>query len=382
MPDVQSPIIPVVGELIRRHPGTISLGQGVVHYGPPQQAIGRIAAFLADPNNHKYRLVQGIPALHEAFATKLRGENGIVPGPDHRLVVTAGANMGFINAIYALTDPGDEIILPLPYFFNHEMAITMANCRPVLVPTDDNYQLDTDALERAVTDKTRAIVTVSPNNPSGAVYSEAVLRRVNDICRRRGIYHISDEAYEYFTYDGVEHFSSARIAGSAEHTISLFSLSKSFGMASWRIGLMLIPRSLFESIRKAQDTVLICPPVVCQEAAIGALEVGVDYCRPYLAGYADVRAHVLGRLAELNDFCTVPRADGAFYFLIRLDTGLDSMQVVERLVREFGVAVIPGTTFGMDRGCYLRIAYGALDKQTVAEGIGRLVLGLNQIVRG
>ncbi|MBI3839363.1 MAG: pyridoxal phosphate-dependent aminotransferase [Planctomycetia bacterium] len=382
MQAVQSPIIPVVGELIRQHPGTISLGQGVVHYGPPREALDRITRFLADPQNHKYKPVEGISELVQALEKKLAAENGLPLGPQSRVVVTAGGNMAFFNALLAIADPGDEIILLCPYYFNHEMAVAMLNCRAVLVQLDANYQIDLDAVRRAITDRTRAIVTISPNNPSGAVYPSAALKAINELCREQGIYHISDEAYEYFVYDGAQHYSPGSLPGAAEHTISLYSLSKAYGFASWRIGYMVIPEALGVAVRKAQDTILICPPVVSQEAAVGALRVGPEYCRRKIERVAQVRRMVLDELEAVRHFCTIPPALGAFYFLLRVDTPLDSMSIVERLVRQFGVAVIPGTTFGIERGCYLRVAYGALDSDTIAEGMGRLVRGLTSIVRG
>ena len=381
MQAVQRPIIPVVGELIRQHPGTISLGQGVVHYTPPPEATARIARFLADPKNHKYQAVEGIPELVQALENKLLAENGIPAGPHSRVVVTAGGNMAFFNALLAIADPQDEIILLTPYYFNHEMAVTMLNCRPVLVPLDANYQLDVEAVRRAITDRTRAVVTISPNNPSGAVYAPAALTAINELCRQRRIYHISDEAYEYFVYDGAQPFSPGSLPGAAEHTISLYSLSKAYGFASWRVGYMVIPTALTDAVRKAQDTILICPPVISQEAAVGALSAGPDYCRRQIERVGQVRHLVLDALAAVRKFCDIPPALGAFYFLLHVDTPLDSMAIVERLVREFGVAVIPGTTFGIEEGCYLRVAYGALDADTTAEGIGRLVRGLTTITK-
>ena len=380
MQAVQTPIIPVVGELIRAHPGTISLGQGVAYYGPPPEALEYIQKFAADPQNHKYKLVQGIPELLEAIEKKLAGENGIRLGRDQRLVVTAGANMGFVNAVLAVTDPGDEIILNLPYYFNHEMAIRIADCRAVCVPTDENYQLQPDLIEAALTSRTRAVVTISPNNPTGAVYPEESLWRVNDLCRQHGLYHISDEAYEYFTYDGATHFSPGSIPDSAPHTISLFSLSKAYGFASWRIGWMVIPERLFEPVRKIQDTILICAPVVSQWAAVGAMHVGRAYCEDKLRETREIRRLVLERLKEVADRVAVPPADGAFYLLLRVRTDLDPMRLTEQLIEKHGVAVIPGTTFGISAQCLLRVAYGALRKDTAAEGIGRLVRGLQQIL--
>jgi aspartate/methionine/tyrosine aminotransferase len=284
--------------------------------------------------------------------------------------------MAFVNALLAIADPGDEIILNVPYYFNHEMAITMASCRPVLVPTDRDYQLQPARIAEAVTSRTRAIVTISPNNPTGAVYPESALREVNELCRTNGIYHINDEAYEYFTYGGARHFSPGSIAGSQGHTISLFSLSKAYGFASWRIGYQVIPEHLFEAVNKIQDTVLICPPVISQFAAAGAMRAGRAYCQERLRQLSEVRELVINELSGLERFCVVPPAEGAFYFLINLDTDLRPLALVRRLVSEHGVAAIPGDAFGMHEGCYLRVSYGALQKETVAEGIGRLARGL------
>ena len=379
---VQTPMIPVVGRLVRDNPGTISLGQGVVHYPPPPQAIEAAARFASGPEDHKYRLVEGIPQLLDAIRTKLACDNGIELTPAHSVVVTAGGNMAFANAVLAVTDPGDEVVLLAPYYFNHEMAVTIAGCRPVVVATDEAYQPVAERVAAAITPRTRAVVTVSPNNPTGAVYPEATLRVVNALCRERGVYHIHDEAYEYFTYDGARHVSPGSFAGAERHTISLFSLSKSYGFAGWRIGYMVVPVQLFGAVCKIQDTILICPPVVSQHAAAVAMSAGRAYCAAQLAGIVEVRRLVLGELARLGDVCTVPRADGAFYFLAEIRTALEPMALVERLVREHRVAVIPGSTFGVTGKCTVRIAYGALTRDTVAEGIGRFVRGVRAIVGG
>jgi len=160
MDQVQSPLIPVIAEMIRNHPGTISLGQGVVNYPPPEDAIASLQSFLAQPTNHLYQAVTGIEPLITAITAKLATDNRIEIGTQNCVVVTAGSNMAFLNTILAITQAEDEIILNTPYYFNHEMAITMANCRPVLVNTDRNYQLDLDGISQAITAKTKAIVTI------------------------------------------------------------------------------------------------------------------------------------------------------------------------------------------------------------------------------
>jgi aspartate/methionine/tyrosine aminotransferase len=391
MDAVQAPIVQVIGDLIRQVPGTISLGQGVVHYGPPREALAAASRALSDPATHEYQDGAGIPTLVERLTEKLRRDNGIDVARGSQLMVTAGANMAFVNAVLAITDIGDEIILPVPFYFNHEMAIEMAGCTAVHVPTDDCYQLRLDAVRAAITPRTRAIVTVSPNNPSGAVFSESSLREVNNICRERGIFHLADEVYEYFTYGSTRHWSPASMPGAGGHTISMYSLSKAYGFAGWRLGYIVYPDHLAAAMMKAQDTLLVCAPVISQAAAAAALDVGRGYCEPYVRELAEVRDIVLGELASLAPLAEVPAAAGAFYVLLKVNLEASagrkspdgrSMTIAERLIREHKVAVIPGTAFGMTDGCYFRVAYGALQKETVAEGIGRLVKGLRAIVGG
>lgn len=379
MDQVQSPLIPVIGEMIRNHPGTISLGQGVVNYPPPEDAIASLQSFLAQPTNHLYQAVTGIEPLITAITAKLATDNRIEIGTQNCVVVTAGSNMAFLNTILAITQAEDEIILNTPYYFNHEMAITMANCRPVLVNTDRNYQLDLDGISQAITAKTKAIVTISPNNPTGAVYSAASLQGVNQLCREHNIYHISDEAYEYFTYDEVRHTSPGAFPQSEAHTISLFSLSKAYGFASWRIGYMVIPQHLLLPIKKVQDTNLICPPVISQYAAIGALDAGISYCQQHLAEIAKVRAIVKDKLQAIADICRIAPATGAFYLFLKIDTKLNDLELVKQLIEQYQVAVIPGSTFGMKNDCYLRLAYGSLQLATAEVGIERLITGLRAI---
>ncbi len=384
MEQVQSPIIPIVGEWVKECPGAISLGQGVVDYPPPPQCRDWIERFWQHPSNQKYKLVHGIPELKEKIEIKLRNENGIdlraSTNDPFRLCVTAGGNMAFANAILAITDPGDEVILLAPHYFNHEMAVQIADAKPVSVSTDEEFQPVLEKIEEAITSKTRAVVTVSPNNPSGAVYPEETLRAVNALCQEKSVYHIHDEAYEYFTYEGAQHFSPGSIGGASSHTISLFSLSKAYGFASWRIGYVVYPEPLDTPIRKVQDTILICPPVISQYAAAGALEAGRGYCFEQQKQIAAVRSILIDALQNLKDLCEAHITQGAFYFLLKIPGQIDEMKLTEQLIREHGVAVIPGQCFGMTDACYLRLSYGALKKDAAEEGMNRLVNGLQTLV--
>ncbi|MBP2690065.1 MAG: L-aspartate aminotransferase apoenzyme [Deltaproteobacteria bacterium] len=332
---VQLPIIPIVAGWIAETPGTISLGQGVVHYGPPPAALAAIPGFLATVPHHQYIPDAGLPELRSAFEEKLRDENGIEAPFDRRIYVTAGANQAFHNAVLAICDPGDEVILLSPYYFNHEMAITLASAVPVPVPVDERLQPDLQAIAAAITQRTRAIVTVSPNNPTGAVYPRETLAAIHTLCAERGIYHVSD---------------------------------------------LVAPEHLHRDLMKIQDTVVVSGPAISQFVGLRAMGEGRGYCAAHLPSLATVRKEVLARLAAESDLLEVPPAEGAFYLFAKVRAGMSAIALSERLVREHRVAVIPGETFGVARGCWLRIAYGSLKEETVVEGIDRLVRGLRAIL--
>lgn len=381
---VQLPIIPVVADWIRAHPGTVSLGQGVVGYAPPASVREAVERLAAEPGLNRYQAVAGLPELVEALRGRLERRHGIraggadAPAGMPRIVVSAGSNAAFLEVIFAICDPGDEVILPVPYFFNQEMALTLCGVRPVLVPCDVHHQPDPERLAAAMGPRTRAVVTVSPNNPSGAVYPEATLRAINRLCRERGVFHISDEAYEAFVHGECRHVSPGSFPGAAGHTVSLFSFSKSHGFASWRVGYAVVPGRIFEAMRKIQDTNLICAPVVSQLAALQCLEAGDAWVEDRRRELVATRRIVLERLGELAEWAEVGPADGAFYVLLRLRRWQDPLELTRELIVRHRVAVIPGTAFGLDReaGCQVRVAYGALDPRTADEGLGRLVAGV------
>jgi aspartate/methionine/tyrosine aminotransferase len=379
MEGVDTPIIPTIAAFVRNNPGTISLGQGVVNYGPPPQAIAALPSLMGDGSLHKYLGVSGHPGFIEAIHNKLAQENHIKLGTDAMVMVTAGSNMAFLNSVLAVADPGDEFILPMPFYFNQEMAIRMCGCIPVPVPTHSDWSLDVAAMAAAITPRTRAILTVSPNNPTGAVYSEASLRAVNALCAQHGLYHFSDEAYEYFTYEGAKHFSPASIPGAMKHTLSFYSMSKNYGMASWRVGYVIFPANLFDAMNKVQDTNLICAPMPSQLLALEALKLGRNWVEPKVKALSEVRQTVYKTLEDLGDLVQFPQTQGAFYVLMKLPGLAQGIQAIEfnRVMTEkFKVASIPGFAFGLtntQEANYQRLSFGALEAASVAEGVQRYV---------
>lgn len=392
MQGVQAPIIPEVAQLIAEHPGTISLGQGMVAFPPPPSARAALEGRWQAPTSHLYGPVRGEDELLAALRHKLEADNGLVVDADRWLFVAAGSNMAFLQVILAVTDPDDEVILLSPFYFNHQMAIGIAGCRTIDVPTDGNYQPDMAAIEAAMGPRTRAVVTVSPNNPTGAVYGREVLQRINHLCRDRGVYHVHDEAYEYFLWDDARHMSPCALEGAADHTVGLYSFSKAYGMAGWRVGYGVVPSHLHGAMLKIQDTNLICPPRWSQWAALGALDAGVDYCRHHLRPLVDVRRRLLDGLLSLGDRLQRrplergATAQGAMYAWIEVsasgqqDRPWTGRQLNEALIRRYRVAALPGETFGVSDKAALRISFGALAAERAEEGVSRLLRGLRELL--
>ena len=374
---VQTPVIPVMGELIRQCPGTLTLGQGMASWGPPAQALRAAREALeCDPNLHVYGPVAGDPELRQAIRDWLTREHQLHLA-DSELLITAGSNMAFNAVVQVLCDPGDEVILPVPYYFNHEMAIRLAGGQPVAVQA--GVVPDPEILATAITPRTRAIVTISPNNPSGAVFPRQMLAAINRLCAERGLLHISDEAYALFSYGDAAVWSPGSQTGSGTHTITLGSLSKSHGMAGWRIGWAVVPKGLMPELAKVQDTIAIHTPRLNQRLACAALAAGADWCRAHIAQLGERRRQVLAALDRPDGpWQLLARPDGAFYALLQLRSQLSSDAAMEQLIREHQVALVSGSSFGLE-GCCLRLSYGMLGQADLAEALRRLVVGLEQL---
>jgi len=375
---IQSPIIQELQKEFT--PSTLSLAQGVPFFPPPERALELLKDRLGDARSHGYSLDAGLQELRVALAEKLRRENGLDIGPD-QVMVTAGANQAFMNVILTIAGPGDELILLVPYYFNHEMALRMLGITPRFVGIRSDFQPDVEALRHAITPRTRAIVTVSPNNPTGAVYEQGVLREIGELCREAGIFHISDEAYEYFIYGEEPHHSPGTGSGEGS-TINLFSFSKAYGMAGWRVGYMTYPEELGEELLKVQDTVVICPSVPSQLLALECLEIGKEYLEPFLPVIRDSRAVLLAHLKELGGIITLPETTGGFYVYPKVGTVLTGRELAFSLIRDHEVAVVPGEAFGSDGGCYLRLSYGNVAPEVAEEGMRRFVKGVRELARG
>jgi len=307
-----------------------------------------------------YSETRGLPSLREAIAAKLRRVNGIQATRDE-VIATVGAIEGLSAAVMAVVDPGDEVILPSPTYSTHVNQVRLASGTPVFVPCveKEGFRLDIEGIERAVTPRTKAILYCSPANPTGAVFSEEELRKIAEIALEAGIVVITDEAYESFTFDGLEHFSIASIPEMKDNAISCFTFTKNYAMTGWRIGYLHASEKWIPAVWKAHIPFAICAPVVSQYAALAALEGSQECIAEFRAKYLSARNLMCERLDGLKHVFTYQKPGGSYLMFpkILLEEGKDSSAFCERLLRETRVSTTPGVDFGPTGEGHLRMSF-------------------------
>jgi len=302
----------------------------------------------------------GLLELRKEIAKKLKKDNNI-DADTSQLLVTIGAVEGLSAAIMALVDPGDEVILPSPTYSTHIRQVILASGKPVLVPTieEEGFVLDIDAIRDAVTSKTKAIMYCSPSNPAGAVFSEKSLRQLADIALENDLMVITDEAYEYFTYDGLKHFSIASIPEMKRNVVSCFTFTKSYAMTGWRIGYLHADETLIPQISKAHIPFAICATVVSQYAALAALQGSQDCIAKFRDHYLSARDVMCKRLDELSSVFEYQKPKGSYLMFpkILLKEGKDSTAFCKKLLKETKVSTTPGIAFGPTGEEHLRLSF-------------------------
>ena len=302
----------------------------------------------------------GLPELREEIAKKLARDNGIAADPSE-VIVTVGAIEGLFDAVMAVIDPGDEVILPSPTYSTHIRQVVTASGKPVLVPSDEDegFALDIEGIRKAVTPRTRAILYCSPCNPTGTVYSREQLQQLAEIALDNGLMVITDEAYEYFVYDGEEHFSIGSIPEMSGSVISCFTFTKTYAMTGWRIGYLHAARELIPEIGKVHIPSAICAPVVSQYAALAALQGPQDCVASFREHYFSTRNLMCDRLDRLPTVFAYHKPAGSYLMFPRILTqeGRDSTAFCKRLLKEGKVSATPGVAFGPSGEGHMRLSF-------------------------
>ena len=318
------------------------------------------AAVIVEGRADGYSETRGLSDLREEIVKKLRRYNRIEANAD-QVIVTVGAIEGLSAALMAAVDPGDEVILPSPTYSTHINQVQIASAKPVFVPTieAEGFRLDPDAVRRAVTPRTKAILFCTPSNPTGTVFSREELTELGQIALEFGLVLITDEAYEYFTYDGYEHFSVASIPELQDHVISCFTFTKNYAMTGWRIGYLHASEKWIPHINKAHITFAICAPVPSQHAALAALRGAQDCISVSRSKYQAARDLMCARLDELSSVFSYSKPRGSYLMFpkILVDEGRESAAFCRKLLLEARVSTTPGGDFGPTAEGHLRMSF-------------------------
>ncbi len=331
--------------------GGINLGQGICDLPTlPQLKAGLAEAAEADLAT--YSRYDGVAGLREAVADRLRAKNGLDYDPEGEVVVTVGSTGAFAMAMTALLDPGDEVLLPEPFYGYHWNTVLAAGGVPRPVPLrDPDFAVDLEALERAVTPRTRVLVVCSPANPSGKVWDEAELDGAVALLARHDLVAVTDEIYEDILYDGRRHLSLAARPGARERTVTVSGFSKTFSITGWRIGFAAAPRKVAGAIGVLNDLYYVCAATPLQHAVAHALRTVPG---SYYTGLRDDYQRKRDRLASVCDgLGWKPRVPGGAYYLMAEPSGLDASgarEAADLILARAGVASIPGTAFYRDGG--------------------------------
>lgn len=356
----------------------IRLDVGRTDFSPPPWVIEATQKALADGHTN-YVANRGIPELRRAIAEKLRDYNGVEYDADEELIVTCGASEAVAVSMFAVLEPGAEVVIPEPSWPHYARCAELVGATAVAVPMriEDDYRVSPEAIEAAITPRTRMIVLASPGNPTGAVCNQTTMQAILEIAQRHDLLVLADEIYEYFTYED-DVCSFASLPGARERTICVNGFSKAFGMTGFRLGYLAADRTLSASLNKVHQFATVCATSFAQHGAVEAYSnPGRDaFLAERVAEYARRREAVLDALKSVPSVRhAVP--GGAFYAFVELPESVGHADdFAMRLLREQHVAAVPGSAFGAGFDRCLRLSYGCVGVdglRTAVERIGTLV---------
>jgi aspartate/methionine/tyrosine aminotransferase len=329
----------------------VNLAQGLPDFDPPQELLDALPGILARARNHQYSYTWGSLELRQAVAEKCARFNGIKVDPHNEVTITCGVSEALVDAVLALTEPGDEVVILEPWYENYLPACVLAQVRPRFVPLrEKDYALDLERLARALTSRTRLLLLNTPGNPSGRVLSPEELAEIARLCRRFGIIAVVDEIYEHIWYEGHPHVSLASLPGMADRTVTISGLGKTYAVTGWRVGWAVAAAPLTALIRKVHDYVTLCAPSPFQAAGCVALALPNSYYEDLRREYAKRRTILLDALSRSGLSFTPP--EGSYYVMV--DTKAlgwkDDWNFVNFLARKVGVLAVPGSSFYTRRG--------------------------------
>ena len=357
----------------------VGFGTGEPDFDTPQHIKDAAIKALEDGMT-KYTPASGLPAVKQAVCNKLKRDNGLDYEVSN-IVVSNGAKHSLMNIFTAICDPGDEVIIPTPFWVSYPEMVSMADGVPVFVETtaDDDFKVTVEKLDKVLTNRTRAIIINSPSNPTGMVYDKEELRAIAEWAVKNDLYIISDEVYEHLVYDGAEHVSLATFSEEIkEHTIIVNAVSKTYAMTGWRIGYTASNAELAKVMSNIQSHGTSNPNTIAQYAAITALDGSLDAVYEMRSEFIKRRNYMVEKINEIDGIsCLMPK--GAFYVMMNMEELVgkklygkeikNSDDFAELFLEKALVAVVPCTGFGAPN--YIRWSY-ATSMESIEKGLDRL----------
>ena len=366
----------------------IGFGAGEPNFSTPDYIVEAAQAACVDPAMHHYSPGKGLPQLREAIAKKTLRDSGYEVDPNTEIIVTNGGKQAVFEAFSAIVEVGDEVLMPTPYWTTYPEVIKIAGGVPVSVMAgaDQHYKVTVEQLDAAKTEKTKALLVVSPSNPTGAVYDANELKAIGQWALDNGIWVITDEIYEHLIYDGIhaEHIVKL-VPELAKQTLVLNGVAKTYAMTGWRVGWMIAPPDVIKACAAFQSHTTGNVSNIAQRAALAAVSGPLDKVQQMREVFDRRRQRMVELLRQVPDL-EVPMPHGAFYCYpsaerilgreIAGETPQTSAELADLMLRKVEVAVVPGEAFGPSG--FFRLSY-ALSDEDLEEGVGRIVDFLNQV---
>ncbi|MDU1006664.1 MAG: pyridoxal phosphate-dependent aminotransferase [Clostridium butyricum] len=385
-PSITLSITAKANELKAQGVDVVSFGAGEPDFNTPQNIINAAIKAMQDGKT-KYTPAGGILELKKTICKKFKEDNGLDYTTD-QITISTGAKQCLANVFMAILNPGDEILIPIPYWVSYPELVKLADGVPVFVETlkENNYKYTIEDLEKAVSDKTKAILINSPNNPTGTIYNREELIEIAEFAKKHELLIISDEIYEKLIYDGEKHISIASLSEDAfERTVVINGVSKTYAMTGWRLGYMAASKEITKLMTSIQSHMTSNVNTIAQYAAIEALNGPIEDLNTMVKEFERRRNFMVDRLSKI-DGVSIIKPSGAFYIMVNISSYFNttfkgeeiknSLDFSRLLLDEEKVAVIPGAGFGLDE--YIRLSY-ATSMDIIETGIDRIAMFINKI---
>ncbi|MCI6605704.1 MAG: aminotransferase class I/II-fold pyridoxal phosphate-dependent enzyme [Clostridiales bacterium] len=354
--------------------GAINLAQGFPDFPPPKAMTDRLAE-LSPIGPHQYPITMGAPNFRQALARKCGRFMGRMLDPETDMVVTIGSTEAMVDTLFALTNPGDKVVMFSPYFENYRAQTLMVDCEPVFVPlVPPIFQFDPERLEDAFRQHPKAILICNPSNPSGKVFTYDELRLIAELCIRYDVYCIMDEVYEHIVYEGHTHTYMNSLPGMWERTVSCSSLSKTYSVTGWRLGYAIAPQPIMDRIKQYHDFNTVGAAAPLMEAAVVGLDFPDSYYADFAAHYAHMKELFTGGMRSLGIPFTDP--EGTYFVLADIapymKKGQSDVDFCLEMAQKIGVACVPGSSFFQEDVNHIVRLHFAKKDETLTAALDRL----------